>query len=182
VRELLKGKANVHRIPVNGQSSATGVAGTHGPKSWLGKKKWDVIHFNFGIWDAKLVPATGLPAVPHAQYEANLIEIAKRLQAGGTRVIFATTTPIPADLTTVPVPGKLDPKTRLFESIPERNALAVKAMQARGVAIDDLYTVILPRVKEFQRPHDVHFTPAGSALLAQSVADSIIQQLPGARR
>lgn len=48
VRELLKGKANVHRIPANGGPTTNGV--TH-LKTWLGDSKWDVIHFNFGLHD-----------------------------------------------------------------------------------------------------------------------------------
>ena len=50
VRELLKGKANVHRIPENGSSTDTGVRKL---KDWLGEGKWDVIHFNWGLHDLK---------------------------------------------------------------------------------------------------------------------------------
>src|SRR5260221_7460827 len=48
VRELLQGKANVHRIPENGSSTPVGVAKL---KAWLGDGKWDVIHFNWGLHD-----------------------------------------------------------------------------------------------------------------------------------
>lgn len=42
VRKLLKGKADVFRIPSNGQASDRGLANI---KKWLGDRKWDVIHF-----------------------------------------------------------------------------------------------------------------------------------------
>ncbi len=42
-RALLKGTANVHRIPTNGGPTPKGVEHID---SWLGKSKWDVIHFN----------------------------------------------------------------------------------------------------------------------------------------
>jgi len=53
VQELLKGKAEVERIPGNGSSSGHGVANL---SKWLGEAKWDVIHFNFGLHDVKLPP------------------------------------------------------------------------------------------------------------------------------
>ena len=40
---LLEGKANVHRPPTNCSSTGNGLRYL---KSWLGVKKWDVIHFN----------------------------------------------------------------------------------------------------------------------------------------
>ena len=54
VRNLLKGKANVHRIMENGGPTTNGLAKI---KLWLGNSKWDVIHFNFGLHDLKLVAA-----------------------------------------------------------------------------------------------------------------------------
>ena len=48
VRELLKGKANLHRPPTNCSSTASGLKNLD---AWLGQGKWDVIHFNFGLHD-----------------------------------------------------------------------------------------------------------------------------------
>ena len=45
VRELLKGKANLHRIPTNGGHSKSG---TTLIEKWLGTGKWDAIHFKRG--------------------------------------------------------------------------------------------------------------------------------------
>jgi len=164
VRELLKGKANVHRIPGNGMNTANGLKQLN---NWLGTGKWDVIHFNFGLWDAKHKGDT--TQVPREDYEKNLSEIVKRLQATGAKIIFATTTP---------VPELLEPPTRHFDNIPARNEIAVKVMKQKDVAVDDLYTAILPKQAEYQRPKDVHFNTQGSALLAKSVAESIGQELP----
>lgn len=165
VREALKGKANVHRIPNNGQSTAIGLVKLD---RWLGDGKWDVIHFNFGLHDAKYATETETK-VSRENYVKNLQEIIKRLKATGAKLIFATSTPTPA---------VLEPPTRRFDSIPERNELAIKVMQENGVAVDDLYAVILPKQAELQRPKDVHFNPEGSALLGQAVAASIAAELP----
>jgi acyl-CoA thioesterase-1 len=67
---------------------------------------------------------------------------------------------------------------RMFDSIPERNALAMELMKKNGVAVDDLYALVLPQRETACRPGDVHFTPVGYELLAGAVAASIAQQLP----
>src|SRR5512137_1049512 len=55
VRDLLKAKANVHRIPVNGASTLNGLKNLD---TWLGTSKWDVIHFNWGLHDLKYLGPT----------------------------------------------------------------------------------------------------------------------------
>ena len=96
-RELLKGKANLHRIPMNGGSTKDGVAKING---WLADGKWDVIHFNWGLhdlkrWkDGKLDPA-GPQVSTLEEYEKNLRELVKKMKATGAKLIWASTTPVP---------------------------------------------------------------------------------------
>jgi acyl-CoA thioesterase-1 len=94
VRELLRGVANIHRVPENGGPTSRGVQQLD---KWLGDGKWDVIHFNFGLHDIKLDDA-GKPLTSAADYEANLRAIVARLRATGARLVFATTTPVPAEI------------------------------------------------------------------------------------
>jgi GDSL-like Lipase/Acylhydrolase family len=165
VREALKGKANVHRPPTN--CSSTGNALSH-LDSWLGKGKWDVIHFNFGLHDAKL-PPEGVRHAPPAVYEKNLRELVKRLQATGATLVWASTTPVPNG-------GILSP-TRRFGSVDEYNTIARKVMEESGVAIDDLNAVITPHLAT-QLPNDVHFSKEGSAILAKAVVEAVLPVLP----
>jgi acyl-CoA thioesterase-1 len=104
------------------------------------------------------------------QYAENLQKLVTQMKATGAKLIFATTTPVPKD-------GKLSP-TRVFDSIPERNKIAIEVMKKNDVAIDDLYSAVLPVRDQVGRPNDVHFEPAGYELLAKSVAASIEAQLP----
>ena len=166
VRERLKGKANVHRIPVNGGATEVGLAHM---KEWLGDRHWDVIHFNFGLHDAKFASETTQRA-SREEYAENLRKLIAQMKATGAKLIFATTTPVPMN-------GILSP-TRKFDSIPERNEVAKKVMNESGVAIDDLYAVVLPVQAEIGRPNDVHFGPEGYDVLAKAVAGSIETQLP----
>lgn len=166
VRKALKGKANVHRPPTN--CSSTGNALNH-LESWLGEGKWDVIHFNFGLHDAKL-PPEGVRHAPPAGYEKNLREVVKRLQATGATLIWAATTPVPN--------GGIISPTRRFGSIDEYNAIARKVMEGSGVAIDDLNAVITPHLST-RLPNDVHYSSEGSAILAKAVVASVEAALAG---
>jgi acyl-CoA thioesterase-1 len=67
------------------------------------------------------------------------------------------------------------------EDVVAYNAAALRVMQENGVAIDDLYAFALPRLKEIQRPVNVHFTDAGSEALAAQVAAAIRKALAETR-
>jgi hypothetical protein len=52
-QKLLKGKADVRRISGNGGHTGRGIENLD---KWLGEEKWDVIHFNWGLWDLAYRP------------------------------------------------------------------------------------------------------------------------------
>ncbi len=159
-REILKDKANVHRIPTNGGPTTNGLKNL---KSWLGNSKWDVIHFNWGLHDIKL-DTDGKHQVHIDQYEKNLRELVVQLKATGAKLIWANTTPVPE--------GKVNPPRRP-DDVSIYNAVAKKVMSEHGVAINDLYEFAQPRLKEIQMPVNVHFTEKGSRALAGRVAFAI---------
>jgi GDSL-like lipase/acylhydrolase family protein len=159
VRKLLEGKANLHRIPENGATTAYGLTKL---EKWLGDGKWDVIHFNWGLHDLKLVD--GKHQVSIGDYEKNLRELVKKLKATGAKLIWAATTPVPEAEQKVP---------RKAEDAPRYNEVAKKVMEEGGVAIDDLYAFALPKVKEIQLPANVHYTPKGYEALGDEVAKTI---------
>lgn len=166
VQKLLQGKANVHRIPTNGGPTINGVKNI---KAWLGTKKWDVIHFNWGLHDVKYM-AGGERQVGNADYEKNLRALIPQMQKAGTTVIWCSTTPVPA-------PGTSNP-TRKSEDVPTYNEIAAKVAKEFKLPVDDLYTFALERLEKIQIPKNVHFTPAGSDVLAEQVAKVIEQHLP----
>jgi len=159
VRELLKGKANVHRIPTNGGPTLRGLESL---KRWLGDGKWDVIHFNWGLHDLRLDDA-GKYQVPLDEYAKNLKELVKQLKATGAKLVWCSTTP---------VPEKCTPPRKNADVI-AYNAAAKKIMDENGIALDDLYAFALPKIKELQLPDNVHFGPEGSAELAKAVVASL---------
>ncbi len=182
VKKMLLNTANVVR-PVNSQGRAENCAGTvNGVKHidrWLaaGNQKWTVIHFNFGLHDLKHVDPENRknsndPAHPRqsepADYEKQIEKIVEKLLATKARLIFATTTPVPQ--------GGVKPHRDVQD--PSRyNAIALKIMKAKGIAINDLYAAAQPRIKKIMRPVNVHFTKEGSEFLGQEVVKAIQEQL-----
>jgi hypothetical protein len=68
VQNLLTGIATVSGISGNGGNTRFGLQNL---PEWLGKKPWDVIHFNWGLHDI-IRKADGACIVPAREYESNL--------------------------------------------------------------------------------------------------------------
>ncbi len=185
VQELLTGKANVYRPmlpngkPENCSGTTRGVTeidrwiNTAGTTEGGPGLKWDIIHFNFGLHDLKHVdPLTGGSSknmkdpqqANVKQYSKNLKIIVKKLKATGARVVFATTTPVPENSGN---PLRQPKMPAIY------NKAAMKIMKRNGVDVNDLYSFVMPRLEELQRPANVHFTDVGSKALGEVVADFI---------
>lgn len=164
VRDLLKGKANVHRILENGGPTTNGTAKL---TKWLGTAKWDVIHFNWGLHDLKFME-NGKAQVSLADYEKNLRELVKQLKATNAKLIWCATTPVPDARLTPP---------RKDSDVQAYNAVAKKVMDENKIPTNDLYAYTLPKLAEVQRPANVHFSTTGSEFLAKKVAKSIEEAL-----
>ena len=167
VRAELKGTANVHHPDEN---CGPTVYGLERLGDWLGTGKWAVIYFNFGLHDLKyldakenyVTPDKGHQVALPEQYGRNLRELVQRMRRTGAKLIFATTTPVPAGA-----------NGRVGGSEVAYNSAARRAMEEGGVAVDDLHAFAKARQAEIQQPKDVHFTPAGSEALAKHVAATI---------
>lgn len=163
VRRLLDGVANVHRPKTNCRWSAYGAEQVG---SWLGDGKWDVVHFNFGLWDwygwSQEVKST-----PES-YAASLESIVLQLKKTGAKLVFGLTTP--------PCVGP-ERKVKIVISearAKEFNDAALKVMQKHGVKVNDLYAVIGDDRAKYQRGvNDVHYNDAGRDRLAAAVASTI---------
>ena len=175
VRDLLKGKANAHRIPVNGGPTINGLRHLD---AWLGTSKWDVIHFNWGLHDLKYIgPNNGNltdpkspdshQQVPLPDYERNLTQLVDRLKATGAKLIWRNTTPIPEG-SAGRVPG---------DEV-KYNEAAARVMKEAGVITEDLYQHSLAGPRNIQLPANVHYSAQGYQYLAQHVAAAIEAQLP----
>jgi lysophospholipase L1-like esterase len=162
VKELLKGKADVTHHPGNAQDTRNGLARLD---QWLGDTKWDLIHFNWGLWDLRR--EAGPFDVPPEQYEKNLRELVKRLKKTNARLVWASITPV-----TEP-----NQRKRRDEDVRTYNAIAKKVMEEEGIAIDDLYAIAKGREQELIVKDGVHFTKDGYGVLGKAVAEAIEKAL-----
>lgn len=175
VRAQLRGRANVHRIAENAADSGNGLRKLD---KWLGGGRWDVILFNFGLHDLKYLDAAGRYVPPDQgkqltslpQYEANLRDLAVRLRTTGAELIYATTTPVPADSL-----ARVEHDERAY------NDVACRVMRELAVPVVDLATLVGTESK-LQLPKNVHFTEAGYEELGRGVAVRIAQALRCRRR
>jgi len=167
VRKLLRGKANVHRPKTNCRWSAFG---DENILKWIGDEKWDLIHFNFGLWDwygwkqdKKATPQS---------YAKSLEGIVNKLRPSGAKLVFAMTTP--------PCIGP-EKKVQFMvsdEQAEEFNRSAQAVMKKHGVVINDLYSAIgQGRAKYQLGENDVHYNDAGRDLLAAQVSKIIKREL-----
>ena len=173
VRKLLKGKVNLHRIPTNGGPT---IKGLEQIDAWIGKKKWDVIHFNWGLHDLKYMGPNGENLFPKEkggevqvallEYEKNLERLVSRLNKTEAKLIWRNTTPIP--------PGS---RGRYVGDSIRYNSAASRVMIRHGIPTHDLFTMSRERMKEIMRPANVHYTEEGSKVLAESVAEVILEAL-----
>ena len=167
VRKLLEGKANVHRPKTNCRWSAFG---NENVLQWIGEEKWDLIHFNFGLWDWYGWKQEN-KATPQS-YAKSLEGIVQKLKSSDAKLVFAVTTP--------PCIGP-EKKVKFKvtnEQAEEFNRLAKAVMKKHGVAINDLYSLIgKDRAKYQLGENDVHYNDAGRDLLATQVSRVIISEL-----
>jgi acyl-CoA thioesterase-1 len=174
VVKLLEGKAVVAKSSDNGESTAVGVIKIDG---WLGTNKWDVIHFNWGLWDMYGWQYAADDRSP-AKYAERLEALVTRLEKTGAKLIWATTTPA------CPGPERAmrdrfkQPLTITPEIQKQYHDAALQVMKKHRVAINDLYALLQPELAKYQNgPDDVHFNGAGSQRLAQQVAEMIRKEL-----
>jgi len=172
-RELLKGKVNLHRIPTNGGPTIKGLSEID---KWLGKRKWDLIHFNWGLHDLKymgkdgtnLVPKEkgGVVQVPLADYEKNLEKLVVRMKKSAKQLVWRNTTPIP--------PGS---RARYVGDSVKYNDAAARVMNKLKIPTLDLFTPSMKNMKEWMKKADVHYYPHGSQALAELVAKDTLNRM-----
>ena len=180
-RARLAGKANVFR-PMAGKGPEnlgdTRVGLRKIDAALAAQKKWDVIHFNWGLWDlcyrnpqsktqGNRDKVGGTLSVPIQDYERNLEQLVAKMEATGARLIWASTTLVPPD-----------EAGRFVGDDVKYNAVAARVMAKHGIATDDLFAL----TKSFRGAHslkagDVHFTPEGYERLAAQVAATIEKTL-----
>ena len=182
VRAMMKDQANVYRPmsannkqPANCGDTSIGLANID---AWLGNTKWDVIHFNWGLWDlCYRNPASkeqgnrdkvnGKVSTSPEDYRRNLETLVAKLKATGAQLIWASTTFVPE--------GEAG---RFVGDDAKYNAIAAEVMKKHDIPINDLHATTKAFAADmFTKPGDVHYTAQGSQVLAKQVAGAITKDL-----
>lgn len=166
--------ANVSRVPENGGDTGKGLKKID---RWLGETKWDVIHFNWGLWDlcyrhpeaknrGQRDKVKGTQTFTPEEYAANLEKLVIKLKATDAKLIWASTTFVPAEEV-----GRKQGDDVKF------NAAAKVVMEKYGVAINDLHAFSESIKQDLDGPGNVHFSKEGSQKLGEKVAEMVKDQL-----
>ena len=127
----------------------------------------DVVHWNAGLWDTCHFSDTE-PITPpdfYAHYIEKISLLCERLFPGA-KIIFASTTPVRADMYG-------ENPTQKNDEIVRYNEIAVQIARRHGFGIDDLHAAAAAFPKEYYSDA-VHLnTPAGKAAMANAVLRSV---------
>ena len=128
---------------------------------------YDVIHFNFGLNDI-FRGRNGAWHNPVDQYAKDLAKIVTLLKKTGAKVIWANTTPIPAN-----APHNPEGDEIIY------NAAAEKVMKKHGIPINDLHSVVTnwDGYAQWKKGNDVHFPGAVYSKLAAQISEKILAEL-----
>jgi lysophospholipase L1-like esterase len=174
VKETMSGKAVLVHNAGNAQNTGTGLKKI---REWIGNEKWDIIQFNWGLWDlTHRNPTPGNPmrldkkgkvTFTPEEYGRNLDSLVKILKSTHAKLIFVTTTYVPED-----EPGRFtaDPK--------KYNKVAMKIMKANGVQVNDIYAASKKIHSRYGKgDNNVHYKPEGYKLLAERITRFLEKQL-----
>ncbi|MCB1122085.1 MAG: Gfo/Idh/MocA family oxidoreductase [Verrucomicrobiae bacterium] len=176
VRDMFQGRAEVVHNQGNAQHTGTGLEKID---AWLGDGDWDVIHFNWGLWDlcyrhpdsknqGNRDKERGTLTTSLEDYEANLEKLVTRLKKTGAKLVWGNTSFVP--------PGELGRKEGDELNY---NRVAARIMQRNGIPINDIRSLTASFAPElFRAAGDVHYTDAGYQAIAVQVLNTIESVMP----
>lgn len=180
VEKRLSGKAIVFHNPGNAQHTGTGLEHI---EEWIGNGDWDIVQFNWGLWDlCYRIPVNlkdtakrddrdkrnGKVTFDVTDYASHLdtiiATIRKKTKA---KLIFVTTTYVPEN-----EPG------RYVEDAVKYNEAAKEVMARHGVIVNDIYeNSRLIHQKWALAPDNVHYQQEGYKALGALVSGFLEQEI-----
>ncbi len=170
VKDYFEDKAIVSRNP--GNAGHTGM-GLENIREWVGDEDWDIIQFNWGLWDlcyrhpdSKLYgnrdKVNGKITFSIDEYKANLDSIVTILkEISDAELIFITTTYVPED-----------EGGRYKKDVKKYNKAAKEVMKKHSVLVNDIYKEsITIHKKNGVGSDDVHYTDKGYEQLSKFIID-----------
>ena len=167
-RENLTEKATIFHNSGNAQHSGTGLKKID---DWIGNEKWDIVQFNWGLWDlcyrhpdskvqGNRDKENGKITYTIDEYASNLDSIVTILKTKTeAKLIFITTTYVPED-----------EAGRFKNDAIRYNNAAKKIMKKHSIIVNDIYEQSIPIHQKFGKGlDDVHYSNQGYEKLSELV-------------
>ncbi|MCQ2431625.1 MAG: SGNH/GDSL hydrolase family protein [Clostridia bacterium] len=158
--ELLKDEFEVWQPSDNCRTAQYTLRGLF---DWAGAMEGtEIVHWNNGAWDLCNIFGDGT-FTPIDEYVSTMLRIVRVLKSRGVKkIIFATTTPVREENI-----YNSNDDVRAF------NAAVVPKLEAEGVIINDLYSLVNADHKKYILDDMIHLTDAAIDMCAEAVAASI---------
>ena len=172
VKRKLKNIADVKHINENAQHTSYGLSNID---SWLQNNKWEVILFNWGLWDlcyripdstsvGKKDKISGIQETSLTDYKQNLDSLVKILKETNAKLVFVTTTFVPEG-----EPGMFT------KDVPKYNQIAKEVMNQNDILVIDLYDKSIEIHSQFGKGYNnVHYYKRGYKKLGALISDKLI--------
>ena len=170
VKKYFSEKAIVSHNKGNAQHTGTGLAKID---EWLGDEQWDIIHFNWGLWDLcyrnkdsiktrnrdKINGKVTYTVEEYASNLDSLVSIIKKKSKA--KLIFTTTTYVPNN-----EPGRYE------NDVQKYNDAAKIIMKKYNIPVNDIYAPSINIHKNYGiGNNDVHYTKEGYNELGKLIID-----------
>ena len=176
VKEYFADEAVVEHNHGNAQHTGTGLEKIN---EWLGNEEWDIIQFNWGLWDlcyrhpdsqvqGNRDKINGIITFSIEDYERNLDSIVTYLKkTTNSRLVFVTTTFVPEN-----------EAGRFTADAVKYNGIAKKIMKKHSIKVNDIYEQSIPIHKRFGKgADDVHYRKEGYEKLSKLITDFLTVEI-----
>lgn len=171
MKKRLSKIATVEHIGENAQTSTYGASRIN---DWIGDDTWDIIQFNWGLWDLQYKTPDnkdqkiyGQQLTTIREYKQNLESIVGVLKTKtNAELVFVTCTYVPED-----VPNMFSDDVIAF------NSAAKELMKKFSIPVIDIYDESRLIHQDYgMGTNDAHFTRKGSQMLSDHICDFIEEQ------
>ncbi len=170
VKKHFSENAIVGHNPGNAQHTGTGLEKV---KEWIGEEDWDIIQFNWGLWDlcyrdpnskvqGSRDKVNGKITFTLEEYENNLERIIQSIrQVSNAKLIFVTTSYIP------------EHEAGRFQNDAQKyNKVSKRVMSKYNIIVNDIYKKSKAIHKGYGKgTDDVHYTEQGYKKLGKEISD-----------
>lgn len=176
VKKHFADRAIIQHNPGNAEHTGTGLEKV---REWVGNEDWDIIQFNWGLWDlcyrnpesktqGNRDKINGKVTYSVADYERNLDSLVTILkEISNAKLIFVTTTCVPENEV-----------GRFAGDVFKYNKAAKRVMKKHGIPVNDIYKASIPIHKKSGLGTDnVHYTKEGYEQLSRLISGYLTKHI-----